>query len=310
MFRILEDREFDSGFVLRGPRATAAKVIIVALDEASLQEIDKPLMFLSPELAQVVGYVHDQGAASIGVDFLIPGGDTTMAYLLPGQPGSLEAMGEAVGRIGNVVLPQWMLVGDQPLRPPFEWSVPSDLPWADLGFVDQTVDSDACLRRQVMRWSDDEGVHACLALALLIKARGMSEEWLAAPQLTLDGAPIPLDGDDCLRINYAGPAGTLRVVPFRDVLVAARQTSGGSGPYAVSRDIFKDSIVLIGTTVASLKDNFFTPYTTQTSVPVDAADGSIVLANSRCRVWRFMPTCWPRCWIVRTSRRRGCYRRR
>ena len=198
MLRVLEDREFDGCFAFRGTRETAANVIIVALDDDSLREIDKPLMFLSPELAQVVSYVHDGGAASIGVDFLIPGSDTTMEYLLPGQPGSLEAMGQAVGRSGRVVLPQWMLVGDQPLRPPFEWSVPSDMPWADLGFVDQTVDSDACLRRQVMRWSNDEGTHACLALALLIKARGLSDEWLNASQLTIDGTAIPLDAEGCL----------------------------------------------------------------------------------------------------------------
>ncbi len=262
LLRVLEEREFDGCFAFRGSRDTTANVIIVALDEDSLQEIDKPLMLLSPELAQVVGYAHDGGAAAIGVDFLIPGSNTTMEYLLPGQPGSLEAMGQAVGRSGRVVLPQWMLVGEQPLRPPFEWSVPSDIPWADLGFVDQTVDSDACLRRQVMRWSNDEGTHACLALALLIKARGLSDEWLAASQLTFDGSAIPLDAEGCLRINYVGPAGTLRVVPFRDVLAAARQSSPGPEANSVPRELFKDSIVLIGATVASMNDNSFTPYTT------------------------------------------------
>ncbi len=264
LFRILENREFDGCFVFRGPRATAANVVIVALDDASLRAIDKPLLFFSPELAKVVGYVHDQGAASIGVDFLLPGGDTTMEYLLPGKAGSLEAMGEAVGRSGNVVLPEWLLVGDQPLRPPFEWSVPSDLPWADLGFVDQTVDSDACLRRQEPRRSDGEGVHACLALALLIKARGLSDAWLAAPSLTLDGAPIPLDAGGCLQINYVGPAGTIRAVPFREVLAAAegiakRPAAANSLPVS-----FKDSIVLIGATTVAFKDVFFTPYTNQT----------------------------------------------
>lgn len=269
--RTLDNREFDGCFAFRGPRVSAANVIIVAMDEASLQEIDKPLLFFSPELAKVVTYLHDQGAASIGVDFLLPRGDTTMEELQSGRAGALDTMGIAVGQAGNVVLPEWLLVSEKPLQPPYEWydkSLPSKQPWADLGFVDQTVDSDACLRRQELRQYDGENIQACLALALLIKARGLSEAWLAAPQLQLDGRPIPLDAHGCLRINYVGPAGTIRVVPFRDVLAAAQ---GGTSQGQAS---FKDSIVLVGMTVGAFKDIFFTPYTSQSLLQLMRSDTS------------------------------------
>ena len=264
LVRALENWALDECFVLRGRRPSSANVIIVALDEASLQELGKPLMFLSPELAKVVAHLHDQGAAAIGVDFLLPAGEQTMEYLLPGGPGNAELMGQAVGRAGNVVLPEWLDVGKEPLLPPWEWSVRSTRPWADLGFVDLSVDADSCLRLQELRRPDEQGVQACLGLALLVKARGLSQEWLSADQLILDDVPIPVDPDGALPINYVGPAGSIRMVPFRDVLAAAgrvRETLQQPGESDAFHTPYQDAIVLIGATDYASKDIFFTPYT-------------------------------------------------
>jgi adenylate cyclase len=268
LMRDLENWLSDSGFAFRGRRPSTANVIIVAMDEASLREIDKPLMFFSPELAKVVTYLHDQGAAAIGVDFLLPAGDTTMEDLRPGRRGDTEVMGQAVSQAGNVVLPEWFLEGEVPQRPPYEWydqNVPSERPWADLGFVDLSPDADLCLRRQELRLWDDKGnPHAYMALALLAKARGLSRQWMAAPQLSLDGAAIPTDSTGCLRINYVGPAGTIRRVPFRGILAAAGRASAtqqkkASAPGAADTP-YKDAIVLIGMTVGTFQDRYPTPY--------------------------------------------------
>ncbi len=281
LIRALENWALDGCFVLRGTRPSTANVIIVAMDEASLQEIQKPLMFFSPELAKVVTYLHDQGAAAIGVDFLLPENDKTMEDLLPGRPGDAGVMGQAVGQAGNVVLPEWFLTGDQPLQPPYEWydrNLPSGRPWADLGFVDFTVDADSCLRRQELRRGNEQGVHACMALALLIKARGLSQEWLSASALSHDGVPIPLDAEGCLPINYVGPAHSVRTVPFRDVLAAAsrvretHQQIGTTG--AFHAPYYKDAIVLIGMTVGTFQDRHLTPYTNQTILQLLRPDAS------------------------------------
>lgn len=264
--RNLDNRELDGCFVFRGSRASAANVVIVTVDDESLQELDKPLLFFSPELAKVVGYLHDQGAASIGVDFLLSAREKTLEDLQPGRRGDLEVMGQAVGQAGSVVLPEWLTVGEEAIRPPFEWAVPSDRPWADLGFVDQTVDADACLRRQELRRRDGD-LHACLALALLMKARGLSEEWLAAPELRFDGEAVPVDAEGNLRINYVGPAGSIRTVSFRDVLAAAQ------GRAASAMVDFKGAIVLISMTDASSKDISFTPYTSRSLWQLMRSDG-------------------------------------
>ena len=72
-------------------------------------------------------------------------------------------------------------------------------------------------------------------LTLIAKARGLSKEWLASPGLSLDGVPIPLDADGCLRINYIGPAGTVRTTPFHEVLAAAGQPEAPKRPFVCSK---------------------------------------------------------------------------
>ncbi len=257
----LENWAFDGCFQFRGRRAGAMDVVIVAVDEASLAEMQKPLMFFSPELAKVVTYLNEQGAASIGVDFLLPNSEKTMDFLLPGQPGSAETMGQAVGIAGNVVLPEWFMDKDRPLRPPFEWydvHMPSRMPWADLGFVDFTVDSDSCLRRQLLRCENAGKLRPCMALALVAKARHFSQEWFAAEQLAIDGIPIPLDEEGCLPINYVGPVGSIRKVSFREVLAAAVKGADATGALQTS---FKNAVVLIGMEAGTFQDRYSTPYT-------------------------------------------------
>jgi adenylate cyclase len=269
LVRVLDDWAFDACFSIRGSRPSEDKVLVVAMDDASLDEIPKPLMCFSPELAEVVAYLHERGAAAVGVDFLLPAGEQTMPDLLPGRSGDLETMGVAVARAGNVVLPEWVGMGNR--RPPYQWydeSIPSARPWADLGFVDFMVDADSCVRRQELRLRSDRGYRPSLALALLAKARGLRHTWLDADELTWDGAPVPLGADGCLRINYVGPPGTIRTVPFREFLAAARRHA------ATPPSSCKDAIILLGMTAGAMKDSYPTPYATPSLVGWLRTEGS------------------------------------
>src|SRR5262249_13874786 len=64
----LENWTLDGLFIWRGTRPTASRVVIVAIDEESLRQLNKPTAYLSPELARVVRHAHAQGARAIGVD--------------------------------------------------------------------------------------------------------------------------------------------------------------------------------------------------------------------------------------------------
>src|SRR5262245_38172413 len=70
--RGVEDWLLDGLFFYRGARPTDAKVVIIGLDEPSLRGLDKPLVYISPELAAVVGMAADRGAAAVGIDLFVP----------------------------------------------------------------------------------------------------------------------------------------------------------------------------------------------------------------------------------------------
>ncbi len=78
----LEDRLFDGSFTLRGRRATSAPVLLIYIDDESLDRLKKPAVFLSPELAEVVNHLHDQGAPRSASTSSFP-----IVHGLVGRPG-------------------------------------------------------------------------------------------------------------------------------------------------------------------------------------------------------------------------------
>lgn len=254
--RVLEEWSLDNGFVVRGRRATRAHVVVVGIEESCFQQLGKPLLFSSPELAEAVRYLHQEGAVVIGVDLLFPEGDQTLSYLLPGQPGDAESMGRAVGESGNVVLPLLLRPAGEPLLPMYEWQPPIPAGWTELGFVNLTIDPDTYTRRQRLRIQDGGRVWPGFALAMFGRAEGLSEAWFTGAELQLDGRPIPLDSEGALRINYVGPPGTVPSVTFSQLLSAAR----GEGKVPVD---LSGAVVVIGVSAASDPDRHPTPYLNQ-----------------------------------------------
>ncbi len=247
----LENRAYDDCLSFRGPRPTRTNVVIVALDYASLDKLPKPVRLLSPELGKVVAYLHERGAAAIGVDVFFPEPENrdTIPDLLPGRPGDASAMGRAVVQAGNVVLPFEIGRGGKWLLPMYEWLPPTDLRWTDLGSVEFTVDADRYLRSQNLALIDAKGQpYPCFALAVFAVAQGLSEDWFAETPLGLDGRPIPLGREGAMAINYVGPPGTIRAIPFCDVLEAAR----GRRPPELD---FRGAMVLIGETATAVSQD-------------------------------------------------------
>lgn len=258
--RVLEEWTQDTYFIVRGTRPSRADVLIVGFDEASLRALKKPLMFSSPEVAQVVQYLAGEGAAAIGIDLLLPESEETLDDLMPGQPGDVEALGRVVSQTKNVVLPEFLLPGQRPVLPIYEWRSAASPDWADLGFVNLTIDADAFARRQLLRSHDDVGnALPCFALSLVGKARGLSQDGLVSHPLSLDGEPLVVDNDERLRINYVGPPGTIDWLPFHDVLEASRTGR------RLSRDL-DGTIVVLGVTTDIDPDRHATPYLNQSLV--------------------------------------------
>src|SRR3954447_2487588 len=81
LLRGAEDWMLDACFFYRGSRPTQANIVLIGLDEPSLDELGKPYVYLSPELAEVVTHVKHEGAAAIGIDLFIPEKLSTMKGL-------------------------------------------------------------------------------------------------------------------------------------------------------------------------------------------------------------------------------------
>ena len=168
MMRGLEDWLLDGTFVLRGKRATATKVLLVDIDDQSLDQLKKPLLFLSPELAETVDYLNDQGVGAIGLDVLIPQSYSSLRTLQSGAEGDATPLGLAIERSGKVVLPEWRVEGET-LRPLVQWQLKAlgDLAPVDteFGLVNLTEDGDHFVRRQQLAaqraWHHELYVRPC-----------------------------------------------------------------------------------------------------------------------------------------------------
>jgi adenylate cyclase len=248
--RGLEEWLQDAHFVDRGTRASATKVVLVGLDDATLGTLPRPLTAISPELGQVVTYLHDRGAAAIGLDLMIP--ETLDAY---DQAHGLDgkALGLAAGRAGNVVLP--LMLGDagRPIGPLRTWQTGSPL-----ALVELSADADHIVRRQQLAGRVGDVAFDQFALALLNVAvlAGTDREGV----LYVDHHAVPLDERGQLRINFVGPPGTIPHLSFARVLDASRK----GGPLPLDQQgrpaDLDGAIVIVGVTAHSLGDYHATPY--------------------------------------------------
>ena len=152
-----ENWALDNCFLYRGPRPTNANVVVIGIDEESLQRLDRPQAYLSPKLAEVVQFLHRQGAKAVALDFLIPDDAAGRDYLMPGAEGDATTLGKAINQTRQVVLPEWLIVssnGGSELRTPLDdwktkhFQAPA---WTDFGFANLTTDPNTFLRRQQLR---------------------------------------------------------------------------------------------------------------------------------------------------------------
>jgi adenylate cyclase len=263
----LEEWTRDASFIWRGKRSTTAKVVIIGLDEKSLEQLcrRKPESFLSPELAEIVTYAHKQGASAIGLDIMVPQEMFALRDIAEeGGAGDARPMGRAVSEAGNVVLPCWP-TPDGCLVPLPQWRFfqhESDRDsLTDMAFVNLLMDGDDFVRRQPLAMHaklDEDGPEVPLvpfALAVYAVSRHAKITLNDVDQPLIDGQPIPTDSDGTMRINYVGPPRTFPHLSFQDVLEAAR--SGKPLPQ------LDGAVVLIGETAPSSHDDDATPYSNQ-----------------------------------------------
>ncbi|MDY0742877.1 EAL domain-containing protein [Paucibacter sp. R3-3] len=270
----LERLTLDSQFGWRGPIRQAAPMLIVSIDDATLQSLGT----IAPDRAQVAKVIERLSAGGARVIAM----DTLFLQPARPSPASDDVLAAAMHRAGNVLIPfalpesdvrgastevpGWMLdetftriKGDAggpnaPLKP--QRAVPPIEKLARaavaLGHVTVKPEPDGAVRFDLPGLVLDGELYPSMALRIAALAQGVDwkdVQFEAGRQVVAGPLHIPLDLQSRQWLDYYGPGGTIDTISFLDVL---------QGKIPGAR--FKNRIVLIGTVALGSGDTVPSPF--------------------------------------------------
>jgi adenylate cyclase len=245
IFERLELNVYDSWFKLRGQQQPGEEIVIVAIDEKSIEQIGPPSW---PRTVHARLLDHLKEAKVVGFDLL---------FDIPGDPGVDTEFAGAVKRNGHVVLAstfkyesesgQWYQKLISPLKQFTSGS-------AGLGFINTPEDMDGVVRNVTLIDTNTfKRPYPCLSLAVALASAGLNPNALslAGPDALQAGSLLlPLNSsNNQMLLSFWGGANTFKTISYIDVL------SGNIPPGE-----FRDKIVLVGDTSPLVKDDFRTPF--------------------------------------------------
>lgn len=244
---------FDQFFRLRPPQLVDERILIVGIQEADIQRIGSwPIP--DRDMAQLIKKISSLQPRAIGLDIYRD---------LPVQPGHTEWLKVAQTTANLVGIEQ---LGSK--KSPGVAAPPVLQQKGRVGFNNVVIDSDGKVRRNLLYWHIKNKPRTSFALKLALKylkAENIKPQSAKNRSGSLqlgkaifdrfqpnDGGYVMTDaGGYQILANFQGPAGSFRTVSMAQML---------SGK--VPAEWVRDRIVLIGSTAESLKDFFFTPYST------------------------------------------------
>ena len=224
-------------------RAPADDVVIVAIDEQSLDELGRWPWARSTH-AELLKKLTRASARVVGLDVIFAEPDA-------GTAGDDQRLTDAVSDNGRVVLP--VINGQTRLGGQLFEILPIPAlssAAAKLGHVDRQLDLDAIARSAYLRAGLGNPHWPSFALAMLELAD--PDSWSDLPGLrnpaSSDASPYRWTRDYQIWVAYAGPPGHFPRVSYVDVLRDR-----------VSDDLFADKFVFVGATAVGLGDLLPTP---------------------------------------------------
>ncbi|MEG6523084.1 CHASE2 domain-containing protein [Desulfotomaculum sp. 1211_IL3151] len=247
----LEMNIYDAWFRLKGQQQPGEQVVVVAVDEASINKIG-PLAWPRSVHAKLLEGLKE--AKVVGFD---------MVFDSPSSAAEDQAFAESITRHGKVVLAGSFTYAkddlghlEQRLLTPHPYFMSAGL--AGLGFANTPTDPDQVIRRATLvdvNTFDIPFPSFGMAVALVAQDIDPRDIQLANNQLMVGKNNIPIDNSNRALVNFWGPRGAFTTISYVDVL-------GGK----VAASFFKDKIVLIGDTTAMGHDEWPTPFTTTNMV--------------------------------------------
>ena len=248
----------DARFRLRGTQAPPPDLLVVGVDDVTLQQVDEPWPFALDVHARVVDELAAAGAAVVVLD--LPIGPTDAA--------ATEAFGVALAAAPAVTLATLQTTADgTPVVLGGEDALARDGVRAAEGRLDP--DDDGVVRRFDHTLPDEDDSDSDDDGERLVASDLPTVPVVAVEQATGEQVPDDITGSEGATIDVPGPTGTIDQVSFVSVL------EGDVDPAAVD-----GRIVVVGATSPGLGDVLATPLAERTSrAEVHAAAIGTLLAD-------------------------------
>ncbi len=265
LFAVLELKGLDLLFTLRGSLSPPEHIVIVAIDEPSMAEIEHQWPWPRGLHARLIQQLRQAGARVIGFDIL---------FAEPSMPDEDREFARAAREAGNVVLVSALSVVDDPL---FRHTIRLDpIPElrdvAAVGGPFVSIDADGIVRRARLLAPD-------LPSFALQVVRRYLESPTPTVATTLERKRFSQrELSRELLIDYRGPPKTIQTVSYYQALDAERLLPPG---------IFADRIVLVGRALEAVPepqrlagDTYLTPFSWTTDAASAGVEIQANLANN------------------------------
>ena len=281
----LELAALDWRFRLRGEQPlNDLPIVLVTIDDYSFEALPDRWPWPRSYYANVIENLEKAGARVIGLDVIF---DKPDKYGLSKD----QQLADAIRNSGRIVLAK-KLEQDYRLQSYFYFVDPipvlKDAAGTGLGLVSVQSDPDGIYRRYPAAQHYQGEYYPSFVLELLRKYRGYGPEVsveIGSQGFTFGEFFIPHFAAGHMLINYRGPAGTFPHYSFASVLDDASVTLADGYDFDYFSEnllpdgVFKDKIVIVGSTAADLHDNFPTPFL-GTGSAAKETPGMEILANA------------------------------
>lgn len=266
---------YDSWFRLCGVEEPGEQVVVVALDESSIERIG-PLAWPRTVHAELLQKL-DQ-AKIVAFD---------LTFGAAKDPQEDQAFAKAIADHGKIVLISKFYFekdenGDtvQSFQPPLQDFMQGAI---GLGFANTPTDPDGVIRHMTLaevNTFDFPFPSFDTAIALANQGLTYQDLHIANGVLTAGQYRVPVDAENKALATFWGPKDTFQTISYADVLEEK-----------VNPDYFKGKIVLVGSTTQDEHDTFATPYTTSNMVKSGALETPGVEIHA-ATVQSFLSSSW------------------
>lgn len=280
---VSERRTWDSRFIRRGVRATQNRVVIVAIDQKTVEYRpwqEEPRIIWGPHYASAVEHLNAWGAEVIGFDYVQMVSTEALAKRFGLEVTFDQRFAQALLMAPNVVLSaihrgrRLILPVEQLLWPVMIYQGRENIGIAN--YVKGETADLGVVRSFEPLWGGQPELRS-FALRLLERAKSGGREGQGirtmrqgTRSLLLPGMQIPLHRDGTVLINYVGPPGSIPIYSFCDV-AEGRKPAGAD---------FRNKVVLIGETYSGTADLHLTPYSSGQPADKQHMYGVEVWANA------------------------------